>query len=119
MFRAIALSVVLTLAAGPTAAQVCKAWCSSQSAALTGCQHGASTTDPSAASDSNCDRAALSVGVFFRGEVERAGPAQHESHAVRVPRYQVPLLTTNGQAEQQAAHDWSLASRPLTTALRI
>lgn len=119
MLRAVALSIVLTLAAGPTAAQLCEAWCSAQSAASSGCHPDASSTDPSLASNCNCDGGALSVGGFFREEVERAGPAPHASDAVRVPRYQVPLLTTTGRPAQQVAYAWSLGSRPLTTALRI
>ena len=118
MFHAIALSIALTLAAGPTAAQVCKAVCSRPSAAPGGCHHDASPA-PNVASDSNCDRAAVTVGAFFREEVERRSPAPHASDAVRVSSYQVPLLTTNGDAEHQAADGWSLASRPLNTALRI
>jgi len=119
MFRAISLSIALTLAAGPTAGQICKALCSPQSAAASGCHHDASTASPSVATDSNCDRAAVTVGAFFREEVERRAPAPYASDAVRVPTYRFPLLTINGGVEHQAAHDWSLASRPLTTALRI
>ena len=119
MFRAVALSIALTLAAGPTAAQLCKALCSPESAARSDCHHDASTTSPSVASNSNCDRAALSVGAFFREEVERAVPASHGSHAIQVLRYKSPLLTSAGRPEQQTAHDWPPASQPLTTALRI
>jgi hypothetical protein len=118
MFRAIALSIALTLAAGPTAGQICKALCSPQSEAAAGCHHEASTASPIVASDRNCDGAAVTVGAFFRDEGVR-GPALHASDAVRVPTYQVPLLTINGGVGHQAVHHWSLASRPLTTALRI
>jgi hypothetical protein len=119
MFRAIALSIVLTLAAEPTAAQLCKALCSSPTAGATVCRHDASTTQPSVTSNSNCTGAASSVGAFFREEIERRGAVSHASHAVCALQYHVPLLTANGDASQQAAHHWSLASRPLTTALRI
>ena len=119
MFRAVALSIALTLAAGPTAAQLCKALCSPESAARSECHHDASNASPSVASNSNCDRAALSVGVFFREEVKRPVSASHGSHAIQVPCYQDALLTSAGRPEQQTGHDWSLASRPLTTALRI
>ena len=119
MFRAIALSIALTLAAGPAAAQFCKTLCSPHDATASECHHDASTGQPSVASDSNCERAALSVGVFLREEVERPRTTTHASDAVCSLQYQVPLLTTGGSASQQAAHHWSLASRPLTTALRI
>ena len=119
MFRAIALSIVLTLAAEPTAAQLCKALCSAQMAGATKCHQDTSTTQPSVASSSNCDRAALSVGAFFREESEHSGSASAAFHADCVLQYHVPLLTTNGDAPQQAAHHWSLDSRPLTQALRI
>ena len=119
MFRAVALSIALTLAAGPTAAQLCKALCSPESAARSECHHDASTTSPSVASNSNCDRAALSVGTFFREEIKRPVSPSYGSHAIHIPRYQDARLTSAGRSEQQTAHDWSLASRPLITALRI
>jgi hypothetical protein len=119
MFQVIALSIALTLAAGPAAAQFCKALCSPDAANSSECHHDASTGQPSVASDSNCDRATLSGGAFLREEVERPRTTTHASDAVCTLEYHVPLLTTNGHASQQAAHHWSLAGRPLTTALRI
>lgn len=119
MFRAIALSIALTLAAGPAAGQFCKALCSPHAANSSDCHHDASTGQPSVASDSNCERAALSVGAFLREDVERPRTTTHASDAVRTLQYQLPLLTTIGHTSQQAAHHWSLASHPLTTALRI
>lgn len=119
MFRAIALSIALTLAAGPAAAQFCKVVCPPHTANSSECHHDASTGQPSVASDSNCERAALSVGAFLREEVERPRTTTHASDAVCSLQCQVPLLTTNGSAPHQVAQHWSLASRPLTTALRI
>lgn len=119
MFRAIALSIALTLAAGPAAGQFCKALCSPHAANSGECHHDASTGQPSVASDSNCERAVLSVGAFLREEVERPRTTTHAADAVCTLQYRVPLLTTIGHTSQQAAHHWSLASRPLTTALRI
>lgn len=119
MFRAIALSIALTLAAGPTAGELCKALCTAQSATPTGCHHDPSTTAPSVARDSDCTRAALSVGTFFPEQIKRAGPFSRESHAVQTPRYEVPFVTTDGRPEPRVARNGSLANQPLTTALRL
>lgn len=119
MFRAIALAITLTLATGPTAAQMCKAMCPSQSAATSECHHDASKGQTSVTTDRDCDRAALNIGAFLRTEVARQGAASDGARAVHVPCYQVSHVATKGQSWQQAVPDWSLARRPLTTTLRI
>jgi hypothetical protein len=56
VFRALVLSIALTVAAGPSAAMLCRTWCNPQAFGADGCNHAASTASTSVAADDTCER---------------------------------------------------------------
>ena len=118
MFRAVLVSIVLTLAVGPDAALLCRVWCNPQSAAASGCHHEGSSISPVVAGDSSCDRE-LGAGTFLRQEAGRLAGAVVVAHAIVVPRYQIAQLTTAARPDWATGGGWSLATRPLSTVLRL
>ena len=124
MFRAIALSVVLTLAVGPNVAMLCNVRCHShrQTAAVSACHH----EKPSATSGvigvhpcADCGNARLSAPQFLREDVQRSVSALDVDHAILVPRYQLARSTSAADSGQEPVRTWWLEKRPLPTALRI
>jgi hypothetical protein len=109
---------VLTLAVGQDATLLCRIWCNPQSAAASGCHYEGSSISPVVAGDSGCDRE-LGAGVFLREETGRLVGAAVVAHAIVVPRYQIAQLTTVARAGWATEREWALATRPLSTALRL
>ena len=88
VFRAIAFSVVLTLAVGPNAALLCKASCHPQATAA----HACHDEKPSATSSvmgarpcDDCNSASLSAVQFLREDVQRSVSALDADHAILGP----------------------------------
>jgi hypothetical protein len=119
MFRAVVLSIVLTLAAGPSAALLCRMLCDPQAAATDGCHHTTAAASTSVASQDTCDDRGLSVAGFVREDVRRCGPAPERHCAVSVPRYHLADATTDDSFREIAWPESSLEKRPLSTNLRI
>ena len=117
MFRAALVSIVLTLAVGQDATLLCSVWCHPQSAAASGCRHEGSSLSPVVTGDSSCDRE-LGAGAFLREEAGLVGAAI-VAHAIVVPRYQIAQLTTVARPGWATGREWALATRPLSTALRL
>ena len=121
VFRAVAFSVVLTLAVGPIASLLCTASCHPQAAAARACHD-----EPSAASSviggppcDECNRASFSAVQFLREDVQRGVAALGADHAILVPRYQLARTTSAADSGQEPGRTWWLEKRPLPTALRI
>ena len=119
MFRAIVLSIALTLAVGPNAELLCNVLCHSETAAANECDHEESTNSPGVAGDNSCDRVVLSVGAFLREDVRRGVSAPDADYAIFVPRYQLAPSTTDTRPRHELGREWWLEQRPLATALRI
>ena len=119
LFRAAVLSIVLTLAIGPNAELLCKAWCHPQANAANECRHEEPANSASVAGDNGCDHVGLNVGAFLREEIPPGGHSSGVAHAVVVPRYQLARLTTDARPAHEPGREWSLEKRPLSTALRI
>jgi hypothetical protein len=118
VFRLAALSIALTVAAGPSATLLCRTWCDPQAAA-TRC-HEDAFTSPSVVADDGCDKLVLSSAAFVREDVRRRGVSSSGGeHAIPVPRYQLARLTTDESLGHKPGRDWSLEKQPLETALRI
>lgn len=117
MFRAVVLSVALTLLVGQNAGLLCKVWCDPQVAAATGC-HGEATTGTTRVTGGSCDHLVLSVSAFLREDGLRATATPDAAHAIVVSHY-VAQVTAGAQPGQQAERGRSLERRPLTTTLRI
>jgi hypothetical protein len=120
VFRAAAISIVLTLAIGPNAQLLCKAWCHPQAArSASECHHKNSSTTPSVASDESCDKAVGGPTAMLREGGWRGVPSPHANQAIPVPRYQLVRLTIDARPGHEPWREWSLEKRPLATALRI
>jgi hypothetical protein len=119
MFRIAVLSFVLTLAAGPSAALLCRTGCDPQGAAASGRPHHDPSTSPSVVGDDSCDNVALGPAAVLREDVRRGVSAPDAGHAILVPRYQLADVTSNARPGREPGREWSLDHRPLSTALRL
>jgi hypothetical protein len=119
VFRAAALSVVLTVAVGPSASLLCKAWCHPQAGATTECHHADPTASPSVAGDDHCDNVVLGATAVLPEEGRRGVSVPGADHATPVTRYQPAPPTTDTNPRHEPWREWSLEKRPLSTALRI
>lgn len=119
VFRVSALWIVLTLAVGPNAALLCRAWCHRQAVTPSGCHHQMEASSPRVAADDCCATMVLSVATFSREDVQRGVSAPDAGHSALVPRYQLAQSTTNGRPGLEPGREWSLDHRPRAVALRI
>jgi hypothetical protein len=119
VFKAAVLSIMLTLAAGPSASLLCRAWCDSQATAAGGCHHEAHATSPSVAGDDNCDDTMVSGDAFLREDAPRGVSTPDADQAVLVVRFQLPRSPSAVRPGQKPWREWSLEQRPLSTTLRI
>lgn len=117
MFRAIILTVVLLFAAGPSASQLCLAWCDPHAAAESGCHHERNSGQNVTRHDS-CEDSIQWLGGALKEDLRRA-PASDGGAVVLTARFQiVPSASRLGAA-------WNLGrlpsdvNRPQTAPLRI
>jgi len=118
VFRAAALSIVLTLAVGPSASLLCRTWCDPHAAAASGCHQEDPPGSPSAGGDDSCDHQVLSA-AFVPENVRRALSSPDWDHAIPVPRYQLAHSTIDAPPRHEPGREWPLEKRPLPTVLRI
>lgn len=118
MFRALALSIVLTFAAGPSAALLCRTGCNPPAAAAGGCHPTASTVSTSVADHGMCHDPGLGVAAFLREDVRRGLSAPEGDQAVLAPRYHLVDTTAYDRHRHTSWPEWSLDKRPLSV-LRI
>lgn len=118
MFRAAALSIALTLTAGPSVGLLCTSWCDTQAAAASGCHHADSGPTVAVAADDECDDAALRVGTYLREDPQRGVSTPAGDRAVSVPRHQLPPLTFETRPWHTSTPR-PLERRPLSGNLRI
>lgn len=118
MFRASALSIVLTLAAGPDAALLCNSWCV-QADASTECHHEAAVTSSIAAAGDCCGGLVLDVGAFLVKDVRRDASSPDGDHVISGLRHQFAISATNSLPGHDPGRHGSLDKRPLLTILRI
>jgi hypothetical protein len=71
------------------------------------------------AGNENCDNVVVAATAVLREDALRGVSSQHASQAIPVPRYQLAQLTIDTRPGREAGREWSLAKRPLSTALRI
>ena len=119
MFRAVLLSIVLSLAVGQNVALLCRAWCNAHVAAASGCHHEDSPTTPTVAGDESCDNLVVVATAVLREDVRRDVSSRNANQAIPVPRYQLAQLTIGAGPGQEPWREWSLEKGPLSTALRI
>ncbi len=145
MFRTVALSIVLTLAVGPEAALLCRAWCHPQVASASACNHGLAAAganashhgEPGASSASGevegaaapsvvwddicpyCDKGGLVAVPFLREDGRRSVSTLDSLQAILVPRYQLAPSTTRSRPRHEPGREWSLEERHLPSVLRV
>lgn len=115
MFKAVALSIALTLVVGPNASMLCRTWCDQQAVTTSGCHHEKPATSPGTTVDDCCRNTALSTA----GVVPHAVSAPDVDHAIWTSRFQIAPSTRDPRPGQEPGREGSLERRPLSTVLRI
>jgi hypothetical protein len=111
--------IVLTLVAAPNAGVLCQAWCDPAEAAATGC-HPKDAGPPATLSGiDDCGNIVPGTAVLVTENGRRGLSSADTRHAVLVPRYQDAVAAREGHPADEPGCGWSLAPRPLVTALRI
>jgi hypothetical protein len=122
-FRAVVVSIVVTLAAAPNAALLCRAWCHPQVPAASACHHEKPSTASSVVADptsDECDQVAVGAAQFLREDVRRSVSDPDVDHATLVPPcYQLAQLTIDGRPGREPGRQGPLEQRSLPTVLRI
>ena len=118
MLRAIALSVVLALAAGPSASLLCKAWCDPHVAAENGCHGQGAGEAASVASDDSCQDSVQESTVFLKEDARRTA-SEDSAPAVATARFQRAPSTSDSRPIWRRGRAPSDPPRPLDTPLRI
>ena len=114
MLRAAVLSIVLSFAAGPSAAAWCQVLCDQPMVASSACHHQAPVTDASLTC-AHCSNAMLSTPAVIRDDVSRV--VTHVGIRDAVPFARSPFISTDRPATFES-HDVRLEHRPLVTVLR-
>jgi hypothetical protein len=119
VFRATVLSIVLTLVAGSNASVLCRAWCDPAAAAATGCHHTDGTQSATLTGTDECGKAVPNSAVVVKEDARRGAPSSDLQQAVMVPRHHRGTSSSEAHPGDDPGCTWSLAQRPLVTALRI
>jgi len=123
VLRIAVLSIVLALAARPSATPLCSAWCDRPSAppfaADRSCHHNNAVpaASPGVAGDDACESLVLEGSAFIREETRPLVSPSPGQGAVLIARHLLPTPTAcqafNGSG------DWAFDNQPPSTALRI
>lgn len=118
VFRAVVLSIVLTLAVGPNASLLCAVWCHPDAASAGQCEHPNATNTPRLGTDDSCPAIAAGSTAFVREDMRRGVSASQAQNAVVVPPFQFTLPLRHAPSTREAAQSPPLETRPLVT-LRV
>jgi hypothetical protein len=118
VFGATVLSIVLILVAGPNASVLCKAWCDPAAAAATKCHHQHGSPSATLTGTDDCGQVVPNSAVVIKG-ARRGASSSDSQQAVMVPRHHRASSSSDAHPGDDAGCTWSLAQRPLVTALRI
>jgi hypothetical protein len=111
--------IVLTLVAAPNAGVLCQAWCDPAEAAATGC-HPEDAGPPATLSGiDDCGNMVLGTAVLVTDSVRRGLSSPDTPRAVLFTRYPDAVAARESHPADEPGCTWSLAPRPLVTALRI
>jgi hypothetical protein len=117
VFRAVLVSVALTLAIGPNAGLLCTVWCHDDTSM--GCPHRESTMSPSVRADDTCTNVAVEAVAFVREDGRRTAPAYDTRNALVVLRFRLVAPGTDPRSGYESERRLLLEKRPLVIALRI
>ena len=119
MFRALLLSIVLTLAAGQNATQFCGVWCHSDEGIAGTCEHQVGITPPSGiVVNDGCYLNSDSI-VFVGENARRGTSASNVQGGVPVPWFVLTLSSLDIRSRNEPDPRLQLKLRVLALALRI
>jgi hypothetical protein len=119
MFRAAALSIVLTLAVGPNASLLCRVVCDQPQADASVCNHKGPTTIASVAGANSCDAAGLGVAEFLPRDIRpdvSFGKGHHPNPKLGSALAQPAVDARPGD---KAEREWPIDKQRLTSNLRL
>ena len=118
VFRAVLLSIVLTLAAGQNAALLCDVWCHSGEEKAGTCEHQTQATAQGIVASDDC---AVNVNpvVFVREDGRRSASAPDVAGAVAIARFAFTPPAAGTLSAYAPNGRLLLELRPLVLALRI
>ena len=119
MFRATVLSIVLILVAGPNATMLCKAWCDPAAAAAVGCHHRDGSPSATLTGTDDCGKTVPNSAIVVKEDARRGAPSSDPQQAVMLPGHHRAISSSEAHPGHDPGCMWSLAQRPLVTALRI
>ena len=117
VFRAALLSIVLTLAVGPTASLLCAVLCHPDAASAASCEHRERTS--SVAAQDGCPVIAAPAAVLVREEVRRGMFPSDGQHVVVYPPFRFTPPPNPAAFGREPGQHPPLAARPLALALRL
>ena len=117
MFRAIVLSIVLTISVAPTATLLCGIWCHPSAAATDVCQLHGPTPSASLRDGATCTGVVLNGSTFIRegGLQAKAAPGM----AAVVPWRRQAVVPDGARRADAYERTLALARGPLHTTLRL
>ena len=119
MFRALLLSIVLTLAAGQDGALLCDVWCLAGDMTGRACEHQSPTASPQLNANDNCTVSG-NANVFVREDARRSTSAPPTAQSgVSVPQFAFTPPASGSPSGHEAAARRLLDLRPIVLALRI
>ena len=118
MFRAVLLSIVLTLAAGQNGVLLCDVWCLAGEMTGSACEHQSPTASPQLNANDNCTVSG-NANVFVREDARRSTSAPTVQSGVCVPQFAFTPPASRSPSGHEAAGRRLLDLRPIVLALRI
>ena len=119
MIRAAILSIVLTLATGPSVARFCAVWCQPAQDRASSCDHQDNSTAPRLAAVDNCAPLAVATTALNRGDTRREVLTDTLQTLGAVPRFHVAPSSTGSVAAAARRIDVPGHTRPTLIALLI
>jgi hypothetical protein len=122
VFRAVLLSIVLTLAVGQNASLLCEVWC--HDATVAACPHQSSatsldsTTSPGVQADDNCGSLLDGPVALVREDGRRPAPRDTQT-ALVVPWFRSAPSPTDVRPGFESGRQLPREERPLVTTLRL
>ena len=119
MFRVALLSIVLTLAAGPSAALLCGTWCHSAARMAGACEHHTQAVTPGVSASDEC-AVNGNPAVFVREDARRSTSAPDVTGVIAAARFAFTSPVAGGTLSGYELNSRLLLElRPLVLALRI
>ena len=119
VFRAVVVSIVLTLAAGQNAALLCSVWCHPPESAAGAREHQHQATSPGMTGNDSCTRLVAGATAFVREDVRRGASAPNVQHGVVVPWFEFAPPPAHPMFASRLCQQTPLQVSPLILALRI